>query len=568
MSKIVKSLDELNKHMNVATIEDLSNLSFNGTAIVADSLRGGTFIYDSTKSAINDGGIVFNGWVRQYTGTIFLEWFGAIGDCTTATPIGTDNVDAIHACILAVKDLGANTSQDGQPLVISGNGVFGITRSLSLTTARGAIFRDIEFKALLGNPLDADYLTTNVPMIKSTKENITLDGCVLDCSKFAAGAIISNRCKIDKCTIYNFQDYGLKLIEGDTWVTNCYINQWFSGDEEFKTYANWTAKGVWFTVADCKMMETTIRWCGVPVYYDTDASTTLIADCHFYNGNSGVNIIDGLPLATEGETINTAIDTVNIMVKGGGLLISNCYIDNGAVEVYSQYTRLIGNRFISGQTKVNNSHCVAVYADGTLAPEAFYMSDSQIASADIMDGTVKLISFLSDGSNTWTYDYSNIVSSSPRNLSVGGRNILASTDDTDVLTLKSPRDTAYGAVLSFEDASTTITTKPFIRSTGDGLRLKADEFYLETLGGGILRLLDGVLNPKEDGSMELGSTDHLWKTIHLDKMIHMEAQSVEPTPKYEGTMAISDGTASTNNFGVDGAGLYRTSGAGAWIHIG
>lgn len=42
---------------------------------------GGVFIYDSSQSAKNDGGIVFNGWVRQYDGReVNLLWFGVKGD--------------------------------------------------------------------------------------------------------------------------------------------------------------------------------------------------------------------------------------------------------------------------------------------------------------------------------------------------------------------------------------------------------------------------------------------------------------------------------------------------------
>lgn len=41
---------------------------------------GGTFVYDSTKATINDGGIIINGWVRQDTKQIFVNYFGTKGD--------------------------------------------------------------------------------------------------------------------------------------------------------------------------------------------------------------------------------------------------------------------------------------------------------------------------------------------------------------------------------------------------------------------------------------------------------------------------------------------------------
>ena len=45
---------------------------------------GGTFVYDSTKATINDGGMVINGWVRQVTNTYLnVVNFGALGDGVT-----------------------------------------------------------------------------------------------------------------------------------------------------------------------------------------------------------------------------------------------------------------------------------------------------------------------------------------------------------------------------------------------------------------------------------------------------------------------------------------------------
>lgn len=55
---------------------------------------GGYFIYDSGKSVINDGGLVVNGWVRQYDGkTIHASWFGIKYD-------GTDEKLAVNKLML------------------------------------------------------------------------------------------------------------------------------------------------------------------------------------------------------------------------------------------------------------------------------------------------------------------------------------------------------------------------------------------------------------------------------------------------------------------------------------
>ncbi len=73
--------------------ELLEVLPSNGdTVIVKDLNRGGTFIYDATQSAVNNGGTVFDGWVRQYSGVVNAKWFGAKGDGVTDDSIAFSNV--------------------------------------------------------------------------------------------------------------------------------------------------------------------------------------------------------------------------------------------------------------------------------------------------------------------------------------------------------------------------------------------------------------------------------------------------------------------------------------------
>ena len=68
----------------VETINDFPASPETGdTVIVKDINRGGTFIYDATQSAVNNGGTVFDGWVRQYSGAVNVKWFGAKGDGLT-----------------------------------------------------------------------------------------------------------------------------------------------------------------------------------------------------------------------------------------------------------------------------------------------------------------------------------------------------------------------------------------------------------------------------------------------------------------------------------------------------
>lgn len=83
-----------NKVFTVDTIEDMLLLSaINDDAVIVKDLnRGGTFIYDATQSAVNNGGTIFDGWVRQYSGAIKLRWFGVEGDGLIADSLIIKNV--------------------------------------------------------------------------------------------------------------------------------------------------------------------------------------------------------------------------------------------------------------------------------------------------------------------------------------------------------------------------------------------------------------------------------------------------------------------------------------------
>lgn len=60
--------------------------SYNGVlnhALAVPYYAGTYFIYDHSKSGINDGVTIFNGWVRQFNGILKPEYAGAIGDGVT-----------------------------------------------------------------------------------------------------------------------------------------------------------------------------------------------------------------------------------------------------------------------------------------------------------------------------------------------------------------------------------------------------------------------------------------------------------------------------------------------------
>jgi len=86
LSEIVNAVNNLDARWNFKTISEMTNyvvMVTDDACVVAEKGVGGVFIYDDTKSTVNNGGTNFNGWVRQYDGPKHVTWFGAKGDGTT-----------------------------------------------------------------------------------------------------------------------------------------------------------------------------------------------------------------------------------------------------------------------------------------------------------------------------------------------------------------------------------------------------------------------------------------------------------------------------------------------------
>lgn len=93
----------------IDTVDDFGTVTSEiDTVIVKDLNRGGIFIYDATQSAVNNGGTIFDGWVRQYTGAVNVKWFdldNALDSTNRILIIQT----VIDYCISNTKDMDFGT---------------------------------------------------------------------------------------------------------------------------------------------------------------------------------------------------------------------------------------------------------------------------------------------------------------------------------------------------------------------------------------------------------------------------------------------------------------------------
>lgn len=101
-----KDYSDLTKVERALSIEDLKNidiwdgrLAFVKSYYEGSNKGGGLFKYDQSLADKNDGGIIFNGWVRQNVNHPDVYMFGAYGDWNAEKQVGHDDSIAFQKCI-------------------------------------------------------------------------------------------------------------------------------------------------------------------------------------------------------------------------------------------------------------------------------------------------------------------------------------------------------------------------------------------------------------------------------------------------------------------------------------
>lgn len=110
----------------VTTIQELIACDPNIYSVVFLDMqkRSGYFFYDETKKNMNEGGIIFNGWIRQYSGEPSIFWYGVEADGLK------DDTQAFGAYLLqhssiTLSDITLNIQNNisiTKDVVIKGNG--------------------------------------------------------------------------------------------------------------------------------------------------------------------------------------------------------------------------------------------------------------------------------------------------------------------------------------------------------------------------------------------------------------------------------------------------------------
>ena len=134
-------------------------------------------------------------WVRQFSGAIFIEWFGAVADYDTATKTGTDNLAALQGVKALVQSLSrgglwASGEQESEGVrITSGRGTFGLSApmdwgTISVTLDFSGTFQTV-FAAISGFPTSTPLFRLGSKTAQVLTKQMTLRNCSFNCAAIA-----------------------------------------------------------------------------------------------------------------------------------------------------------------------------------------------------------------------------------------------------------------------------------------------------------------------------------------------------------------------------------------------
>ena len=181
-----------------------------------------------------------------------------------------------------------------------------------------------------------------------------------------------------------------------------------------------------------------------------------------------------------GGTANSGFeDTKNIVVEAGAgsTIFNECYLDNGEIDLYNENVLFDDCRVLVAIEKATNDYVIKLFsAEVNDTPKNLRTSNWQIDSTRVRTGAVKLIEF-EDYTGNWASNFTSLYSllalQSDIDFKPEGSTLVKGKNDTDpALVLYSPSASTTGTRLWLVDNNSTVTSPPFLRSAGDGLRIR------------------------------------------------------------------------------------------------
>lgn len=360
------------------------------------------------------------------------------------------------------------------------------------------------------------------------------------CQDAANGILMnSGRQRMRGCLVRRMVDVGIwqpNDTGGDKRIESTIVQQQnlTASGESPTDPSSFTAVGVLAEQSDCKITNSTLSWCRKN-WVGTGGVQNMYG-CHLFSG------IEGSPTST------AIIMEWNPPSLSGSLSVSDTYLDNGYVDLYSDKADFDNCKLLLDAADVTQTSLFRVYchqsAQDGIIPRV------KIANATFYeyDGAPKVIEFLDED---FTWDTSVSVIESFMNEIVSSGNTIIQTAQL----LRQQRNAVESRtdwVQQFQSTSDRAMTQySDTATTGNGVSFGSvgDTAWVRT----------------PDGPLAIGLSVVAPGLLVSEGVLTYIAYPEEPTAA-DFSHAMSDGTASTNGFGTAGAGVYQKL-SGAWSKI-
>jgi hypothetical protein len=196
--------DGSNSNLDVSyysTVADLTAATAvdGSLAILTDIDRGGNFIYDST--ATDNGGTIFGKWVRQYSGSVNVKWFGSLENYTFFGD-GNTTTNSSDSVVTVNRDVDDTIAGNGHCFSDSSDVTRGGNISYASFDARATVagvsgyghFAPFQngMKYSTSGLIGTAYGYVDVPLIDSGTISVRRGLSVHDVAVSGSGAVVNN----------------------------------------------------------------------------------------------------------------------------------------------------------------------------------------------------------------------------------------------------------------------------------------------------------------------------------------------------------------------------------------
>lgn len=390
-AEFVADGDENQKQINdktvqyASTLEDILNINVrkNGMQTQTSGLQGGLFTFDASKAHINDGGVIVDGWVRNFAGPIYVEWFGATE--------GGDNTSAFQKAFNYIRTVkGGEITSNLKTHIVSNSCTYHDYTTIDLKGGQVKFTGTGMFASALYNKDRTEFLPyLHEDIYYKNQTSISVDNPV---SKIAVDALKkSSSIVVENANKFSVGDY--------VFLTNGYCDMWrvmeqYNVVNPNKPFQDWVRPDVDLWRCEIAQIKGIV---GNTIYFHDQISNDYLVNVKKYgffideNDRADHQGWNFARIERLGGASNCNFKNINILNDGNAFsIVSYCSVNNNALDCTVNGTGQ-GIEFMT----CYNSHVLRCYSNTSKFGQSIRRGSSKCilgdASANYVSGDCPLI---------------------------------------------------------------------------------------------------------------------------------------------------------------------------------